>query len=104
MTLEELKNYELSEYNDGTSDQLDYYLNEKQCKVRDPAYLYSHHDKKWSKLKIIKIVSRSDDPDNYDSLIEKHFVLVDGEEEFGADTSAEFITDNDSYLVWFKYA
>lgn len=105
MTLEGLKDYKLSEYNEGTSDQLDYYLNEKQCKVGDSAYLYSHHDKKLSELKIIKIINCSDDPDNYfDNLIENHFVLVNGEEEFNADTSAEFITDSDSYLVWFKYA
>ena len=37
----------------------------------------------------------------YDDLDED--VLIDGETEYGADTSAEFITDNDCYLVWFKY-
>ena len=42
-----------------------------------------------------------DNIEYYDSLDEN--VLLDGEDKYSADTSAEFITDNDCYLVWFKY-
>jgi hypothetical protein len=45
-----------------------------------------------------------DDPILYDYLVENEDVLLDGEDKFNADTSAEFIMDNDCYLVWFKYA
>ena len=39
----------------------------------------------------------------YDSQLEDEDILLDGEEEYNADTSAEFITDHDCYLVWFRY-
>lgn len=38
-----------------------------------------------------------------DELLKNENILTDGEEEYKADTSAKFITDNDCYLVWFKY-
>ena len=101
MTREDLKNWELSEYNEDTEDQLDYYINERKCDVGDKAYLYSHEDDELTEMEIIKIVARSDDMEYYDNLDED--VLIDGETECGADTSAEFITDNDCYLIWFKY-
>ena len=101
MTREDLKNWELSEYNEDTEDQLDYYINERKCDVGDKAYLYSHEDDELIEMKIIKIICRSDDEDYYDGLDED--VLIDGETEYNADTSAEFITDNDCYLIWFKY-
>ncbi len=103
MTVEELKNWELSEYNEGTEEQLDYFINERNCDVGDKAYLFSHEDDELTEMEIIKIISRMDDMDYYDELLENEDVLIDGEEEYGADTSAEFITDNDCYLVWFKY-
>lgn len=102
MTREDLKNWELSEYNEDTEDQLDYYINERKCDVGDKAYLYSHEDKELTEMEIIHIICRSDDTFVYDKLL-KTEVLLDGEDEFKADTSAEFITDNDCYLVWFKY-
>ena len=102
MTREELKNWTLSEYNEDTEDQLDYYINERKCDVGDKAYLFSHADDELTKMEIIHIISRSDDTFVYDKLLETE-VLLDGEDEFNADTSAEFITDNDCYLVWFKY-
>ena len=101
MTREDLKNWELSEYNEDTEDQLDYYINERKCDVGDKAYLYSHEDDELTEMEIIKIVARSDDMEYYDNLDED--ALIDGETEYGADTSAEFITDNDCYLIWFKY-
>lgn len=101
MTREELKNWALSEYNENTEDQLDYYINERKCDVGDKAYLYSHANEELIEMEIVKIFARSEDMEDYDELGED--VLLDGEDEFNADTSAEFITDNDCYLVWFKY-
>ena len=104
MTREELnKNWALSEYNEGEEDQLDYYINERKCNVGDSAYLYDHADEELTEMKIIHIICWSDNPDLYDELIENDDVLLDGEDEYEASTSAEFITDNDSYLVWFEY-
>lgn len=104
MTREELeKSWALSAYNEGEEDQLDYYINERKCSVGDTAYLYDYADEDLTKMEIIHIICRSDDPDSYDELIEDEDVLLDGEDEYDASTSAEFITDNDCYLVWFKY-
>lgn len=102
MTREDLKNWTLSEYNEDTEDQLDYYINERKCDVGDKAYLFSHADDELTEMEIVYIICRSDDTFVYDKLLETE-VLLDGEDEFEADTSAEFITDNDCYLVWFKY-
>lgn len=103
MTIEELNNLALSEYNEGTEDQLDYYINEMHCDIGDKAYLYSHDDKTLTEMEIVHIIARSDDREFYDNLDEN--VLYENEREiaYNADTSAEFITDNDCYLVWFKY-
>ena len=103
MTREELRNWELSEYNEDTEDQLDYYLNARRCNVGDSAYLYDYAEDELSELKIVHIISWSDDVELYEELLEDDNVLIYGEEEYDADTSAEFITDDDSYLVWFKY-
>lgn len=102
MTREDLKNWTLSEYNEDTEDQLDYYINERKCDVGDKAYLYSHEDKEFTEMEIIHIICRSDDTFVYDKLLQTE-VLLDGEDVYKADTSAEFITDNDCYLVWFRY-
>ena len=101
MTREELKNWELSEYNEDTKEQLDYYINERKCDVGDKAYLYSHSDDRLTEMEIVHEICLLDCIDYYDSLDED--VLIDGEDKYNADTSAEFITDNDCYLVWFKY-
>lgn len=43
MTREYLeKNYTVSSYNENTSEQLDYYIDENLCKEGDVAYLYFH--------------------------------------------------------------
>ena len=101
MTREVLRNWLLSEYNEDTGDQLDYYVNEKECNIGNKAYLYSHAEDEITEMEIIKTIFRSDNIEYYDSLDED--VLLDGEDKYSADTSAEFITDNDCYLVWFKY-
>ena len=101
MTTEDLSHFALSEYNEGTEDQLDYYINERHCNIGDKAYLYYHADRTLTEMEIVHIIARSDDREFYDNLDED--VLCYRESEYNADTSAEFITDNDCYLVWFKY-
>ena len=103
MTREELKNWALSEYNEDTEEQVDYYINEYKCDIGNKAYLYSHEDNELTEMEIVCIISRLDNIEYYDKLLENEDVLLDGEDEYSADTSAEFITDNDCYLVWFKY-
>ena len=102
--LEELKkNWSLSSYNEDTCDQLDYYLNESECEAGDKAYLYDHLEDVLEEMEIVHIICRLDDTELYDKLLENDDVLLDGEVKYQADTSAEFITDNDCHLVWFKY-
>ena len=96
-------NWIVSEYNEGTDEQLDYFINERQCNDGDTAYVYSHEDNQLNELQIVKLVSRISDIEVYDKLVENEDVLLDGESKYNADTSAEFVTDNDCYLVWFKY-
>lgn len=104
MTRAELeKNWDLSAYEEGTEDELDYYINERKCNVGDKAYLYSFADDELIEMEIIHIIARTDDTELYDKLLENEDVLLDGEDEYNADTSAEFITDNDCYMVWFRY-
>ena len=98
-----VETWSLSSYNEGTDDQLDYYINERKAGVGDIAYQYSQEEEKWFRMKILNIIRRSDDPKKYDKLLENEDVLLDGEDEYEADTSAEFITDNDCYLVWFEF-
>ena len=99
MTLQELeKNWTLSNY-----DELDYYINEYKCNVGDKAYMYSYEEEELQEIEIVHVICWSDNPDYYDELLENEDVLLDGECEYNADTSAEFITDDDSYMVWFNY-
>ena len=53
-----------------------------------------------STMEVIHAIHRSDDMDCYDNLSEN--ILLDCENKYNADASAEFITDKDCYLVWFK--
>lgn len=104
MTLQEIKNkFTVSEYNKDTEDQLDYYINERDCEIGSIAYLYDHCEKELTKMNIVDVIKRSDNIEKYDKLIEDDDVLLDGEIRLYCDTSAEFITDNDCYLVWFIY-
>jgi hypothetical protein len=96
-----LKNWTVSEYNEGTEDQLDYYINEKECEIGNKAYLYSHANDEYTEMEIVYIIARTDDSNFYDSLDPD--ALLDGEDKYNADTSAEFITDDNCYLVWFRY-
>lgn len=93
----------VSSYNEDTEEQLDYYINENDCNVGDKAYLYNHEDGKLTEMEIVHIIPRTADMEFYDRLTGSEDVLLDGEEEYFADTSAEFIADYDCYLVWFKY-
>lgn len=101
-TLEEW--WECSDYNENTDYELNFYMQEKKCNIGDTAYLYDYHEDELIKLEIIHIIRRSDNMEYYDELIEDDDVLLDGEKRYDADTSAEFITDDECYLVWFKYA
>ena len=73
MTREELKDWILSEYNEDTEDQLDYYINENKCNVGSKAYRYSHLDNELIEMEIVKIISRSDNMEYYDDLDEDVF-------------------------------
>ena len=53
MTREELKDWILSEYNEDTEDQLDYYINENKCNVGSKAYRYSHLDNELIEMEIV---------------------------------------------------
>lgn len=93
----------LSEYNEGTEEQIDYYVSVYNCKVGGEAYMYSHADDSTMELEVIHVVRRSDDVKFYDELSENENVLIEGEYKYHADTSAEFITEDDCYLIWFQY-
>lgn len=43
-----------------------------------------------------------DNAELYDELIQDEDVLINGEDEYGADCSAEFIAKLSCYMVWFK--
>lgn len=99
-----LNNWFLSAYDEDTEElQLDYYIIEAESDVGNVAYLYDHCGKNWTKMQIVHVIRKSDNPSHYDELLENEDILIDGESEYEADTSAEFITDNDCYLMWFKY-
>lgn len=102
MDISELKNWTLSSYDEGTEHQLDYYINGQARNVGDKAFLYYHEDKLLVEMQIVHIISRTNDIEAYDKLVEDENILCDRESEYGADTSAEFITDNNCYLVWFR--
>lgn len=104
MTRKELElDWEVSSYNEDTDCQLDYYMDSRKNNIGDTAYLYDHSTGNLVEMEIINIIPRSENPKYYDELVENNDCLIDGEVEFEADTSAEFIVDWDCYLVWFKY-
>ena len=103
MTREFLEeNWAVSSYDEDTMCQIDYYIDEGNCSVGNKAYMYSHLDEELVEMEIVHIIAQSNDFNLYNELLEDDDVLVNGEDEYGADCSAEFITDKDSYLVWFK--
>ncbi|MBR4112783.1 MAG: hypothetical protein IKK53_07100 [Ruminiclostridium sp.] len=103
MTREFLEeNWAVSSYDEDTMCQIDYYIDEDNCDVGSKAYMYSHLDEELVEMEILHIIALSKDFDLYNELLADEDVLINGEEEYGADCSAEFITDNDSYLVWLK--
>lgn len=97
-----LNDWAVSSYNEDTKEQIDYYIDESKCNVGDKAYMYRHEDDELSRLEILRIVSRRNAPDLYDAMIKNNDMLIAGELAWNADTSAEFITDTDCYLMWFK--
>lgn len=99
--LKELRSlYIESAYNEDTDSELDYYIKEIPA-IGDTAWLYAKEYDTIQEMRIKQVICRSDDVEAYDANSED--VLIDGESEYDADTSAEFITNNDSYLVWFDY-
>lgn len=99
--LKELRTWCSSSYNEGSKEQLDYYINPAACNIGDTAYLYDYDSGNFIKLEILHSVLRSNNTEKYDNFDEN--ILIYGEEKYKADTSAEFITNNDSMLVWFRY-
>lgn len=95
------RNWCVGSYNEDTKEQEDYYLDVSHCGRGDIAYMYSRERKGFVKLEIVACLRRSDDMAFYDELPED--TLLDGESLFSATRSAEFITDDDCYLVWFDY-
>ena len=100
MTKMELKNWVCTSYNEHTDAQFDFYINERQCDVGDTAYMYCHEDDSLIEMTIAHTISRMSDIDLYDNLLVED-VLINGEQMLCADASAEFITNNDCYLIWF---
>ena len=101
MAKPELKNWTLSQYNEGTKQQLDYYIDENNCKIGDKAYMYCHNDNKYIEMEIVDRVDRLTDMEYYDNLGENELIRI--EDKCNADTSAEFITDKNCYLICFRY-
>lgn len=98
-----LQNWSDSEYNEDSDEEMVYFFDEHNCNVGDIAYMFVKENQELVKLEILHIIVRSTDPEQYDELISDEDVLIDGEDSYEADTSCEFITNNDCYLVWFKY-
>jgi len=96
------ENWKKSSYNEGEDEQIDFYMNELRNAPGDAAYVYYHKDDELRELEVVHITARSDNADLYEELMKDEDVLVNKEEEYGADYSAEFITMFDSYLMWFK--
>ncbi len=69
------ENWAVSSYDEDTPEQIDYFIHEFSCFPGEKAYRYSYEDED---------------------------VLINGEEEYGADCSAEFMAKFSCYLVWFK--
>lgn len=92
----------VSSYNEGSDEQTDYHIYLSHCNSGDTAYRYSYEDNEIYDMKIINIIRRSDNSELYDTLTGLETILVDFEQIFRADYSAEFITDCDCYMVWFK--
>lgn len=97
-----LYSWEISSYNENSDEELNYFLNPKYHRIDDIAYLYDHANQILEKMRIVSIISRNQNPFVYDQLVRNDDILIAGEKEWKADTSAEFIFDNDCCMVWFK--
>lgn len=92
----------VSSYNEGSDEQIDYHIYLSHCNPGDAAYRYSYEEDEIYDTKILSIIRRSDFTELYDTLTGVETVLVNFEDILQADCSAEFITDDDCYMVWFK--
>ena len=103
MTREFLEeNWVVSSYDEGEECQMDYYMHEMSCFPGEKAYCYSHEDDELRELEIVHVIARMDNASLYDELMQDEDVLINGEEEYGADCSAEFTGMFSCYLMWFK--
>lgn len=97
-----VENWYESSYEEGTSEEFSFFVDPVKCHAGDLAYVYLWQLKKLVQLEIVKVIKRSEGFDAYDELVRDDLVLVKKEVEYGADTSAEFILENDCWLVWFR--
>ena len=75
MTREYLvKHYIMSTYI-SENDVVDYFINLSSCKEKDIAYLYSYEEKDIIKMRIFKIIWRSENPYFYDNFKEDDITL-----------------------------
>ena len=95
-------NWVVSSYDEGEDCQMDYYMHELKCFPGEKAYCYSHEDDELRELEIVHVTARMDNAKLYDELVSDDDVLIKGEEEYGADCSAEFVGKFSCYLMWFK--
>lgn len=81
----------------------EYFYTYENCQFGDKAYLISLPENCLKTMKVIHVIRRSDNMEAYDNLVKNENILLEGEAKYHADTSAEFITDKDCMLVWFKF-
>lgn len=87
-------------YNENTKEEQCFIISSEHHKHGDVALLkYSYSDNIIS-LKILHIITRSEDIDHYDNIFQEDILHM--EEVFKSDYFAEFITEDDCYMVWFK--
>ncbi len=97
-----LENMVQSVYNENTLDEVTFYFNEREQNIGDKVYLREQGDTSLTELEIVHLLRRSDAPEAYDMAVSNEYILPELESVYGAETSAEFITDRDCYLVWLR--
>lgn len=86
---------------DDIAENFSYYIHKDDHSFGDIGYMRSS-DGTFTKLKIVHIISLSENKAAYQLLSDDVDVLFKGEKMFEADTSAEFYTADDMFIVWFK--
>lgn len=97
------KDWIISTYNENTADEISYFINSNDLNEGSLSYMYRHDTKQLYEMEITNIIFNDGSLELYDKMIENEDILLNGEEKYNADTSAEFITDDYCCLVWFKY-